>query len=70
MIARFENGLHTNPDLSRYADPDSPQYAQMVDEIRRELKFTTLKYHRLDDMIASTGMSPCKFCTYCWTGKE
>ncbi len=69
MIARFENGC-TQPDLSRYADPDSPQYAQMVDEIRRELKFTTLKYHRLDDMIASTGMSPCKFCTYCWTGKE
>ena len=43
---------------------------RMVEEIRKELKFTTLKYHRLDDMMASTGVSPCKLCTYCWNGKE
>ena len=42
----------------------------MVEEIRKELKFTTLKYQRLDDMMAATGVSPCRLCTYCWTGKE
>ena len=46
------------------------EYAAMVEEIRKELKFTTLKYQRLDDMMAATGVSPCKLCTYCWTGKE
>lgn len=56
--------------LPVYADPDSPEYARMVEEIRRELKFTTLKYQRLDDMMASTGLPPCKLCTYCWNGKE
>lgn len=38
--------------------------------IRRELKFTSLKYHRLDDMLAAAGGDPCRFCTYCWTGRE
>lgn len=42
----------------------------MIEEIRKELRFTTLKYHRLDDMIAATEISPCKLCTYCWNGKE
>ena len=56
--------------LPVYTDPDSPQYAKMVEEISKELKFTSLKYHRLDDMLASTGVEPCKLCTYCWNGKE
>lgn len=56
--------------LARYADPDTPEYADMVETIRDRLHFTTLQYQRLDDMIASVGLSPCKFCTYCWNGKE
>ena len=56
--------------LPVYADPDTPQYEKMVEGIRSELKFTTLKYHRLDDMLAATGVEPCKLCTYCWNGKE
>ena len=42
----------------------------MVEDIRQQLKFTTLKYQRLDDMMEATGVSPCKLCTYCWTGRE
>ncbi len=68
-IAQLE-GENANVDLTKYADPDSAEYAAMVESIRKDLKFTTLRYHRLDDMLASTGMSPCKFCTYCWNGKE
>ena len=48
----------------------SPEYAAMVEEIRKELKFTSLKYTRLDDLISSTGLPASKLCTYCWTGKE
>lgn len=69
VIARLE-GDKADERLPVYADPDTPEYAKMVEEIRRELKFTTLKYHRLDDMIASTQVSPCKLCTYCWSGRE
>ena len=48
----------------------NPEYARMVEAIAAELNFTSLKYHRLDDMMAATGVKPCKLCTYCWNGKE
>lgn len=69
VIKRLE-GEDADRRLPVYADPDSPEYARMLDEICKELQFTTLKYQRLDDMMASTGVSPCKLCTYCWNGKE
>lgn len=47
-----------------------PNYKEMVEEIGKELKFTSLRYHRLDDMIDSVGIEPCKLCTYCWSGRE
>lgn len=56
--------------LSDYANPDSRNYTEMVSEIEKQLNFTSLCYHRLDDMIESVGISPCKLCTYCWNGKE
>ena len=56
--------------LSEYADPNSQRYADMLEAIRKEQNFTTLRYHRLDDLIASIGLSPCKVCTYCFNGVE
>ncbi len=69
VIAQFE-GDRAEERVSAYADPDSPEHGRMVAEICRQLNFTSLKYHRLDDMLASTGVSPCKLCTYCWNGRE
>lgn len=56
--------------LEDYANPDSQNYAEMIEEIRRRLNFTTLKYHRLDDLIESIGLPEEKLCTYCWSGRE
>ena len=56
--------------LDEYADPCSCKYAEMVEAIRRQQNFTTLRYHRLDDLTASIGIEPCKLCTYCFDGKE
>lgn len=56
--------------LQDYANPDSQNYKEMVDEIRKKLNFTSLRFHRLDDMEKSIGISPCKLCTYCWNGRE
>lgn len=56
--------------LADYANPDSQNYLEMVEEIRKQLDCTTLRYHRLDDLVASIGISPCKLCTYCWSGKK
>jgi len=56
--------------LDEYANPCSCKYAEMVEAIRRQQNFTTLRYHRLDDLTASIGIEPCKLCTYCFDGKE
>ena len=69
IVTGFE-GKNTMDRLPVYTDPDSPEYAAMLQEICKELKFTSLKYHRLDDMIESIGLPACKLCTYCWSGKE
>ncbi len=71
MIARLEGDKANDEEvLNRYADPDTKEYAAMVEEIRKELGFTTLQFNRLDDMLAAVEIDPCKLCTYCWNGKE
>ena len=70
VIKDLEGENVSDEVLKEYADPDSERYQNMCEEIRRRSKFTSLRYHRLDDMIASTGVSPCKLCTYCWSGKQ
>ena len=57
-------------DLTDYTNPESDKYSKMLEEIRKELNFTSLRYHRLDDMMQSVGIDPSKLCTYCWDGKE
>ena len=52
--------------LADYADPDSTNYKEMLEAIRKQLGFTTLRFHRLDDMVASVGIDKSKLCTYCW----
>ncbi len=61
---------HAEEKLKDYADPDSQNYKEMVEEIRKKLNFTSLRFHRLDDLESSIGISPCKLCTYCWSGRE
>lgn len=57
-------------DLKAYVDPDTAEYAEMVERIGRQLNFTSLRFNRLDDMIASIGIGREKLCTYCWDGQE
>lgn len=70
VIARLEDGNVTDEVLKEYADPESEKYERMVEEIRKELNFTSLRYNRLDDMLESTGLDKSKLCTYCWNGEE
>lgn len=69
MILRRE-GKISEEIIQEYTDPDSEKYQAMVEDIRKELNFTSLQYQRLDDMIDAIGLPPCKLCTYCWNGKE
>ena len=70
VIERLENGKVTEEVLQEYADPESEKYENMVEEIRKELNFTSLRFNRLDDMLDSVGIDKSKLCTFCWDGKE
>ena len=70
VIRRLEGDDVSDEVLQEYADPESSKYETMLEEIRKELNFTSLRYNRLDDMLEATGVEPCKLCTYCWNGKE
>ncbi len=70
IIEELEDGPVSAEILEEYADPDSDKYQHMVDGICQRLNFTSLRYHRLDDMLESVGIDKDKLCTYCWNGKE
>ena len=70
VIQELEGGLVSDDVLREYADYNSEKYEKMVERIGEKLKFTSLRYHRLDDMIAAVGIAPDKLCTYCWSGRE
>ena len=70
QIIQEREGDKAEEVLQEYTDPNSERYAYMLEAIRKKLNFTTLKYLRLDDMIESIGIEPCKVCTYCFNGQE
>lgn len=69
-IIQEKEGDNAENVLHEYTDPNSERYNAMVEEIRKQQNFTTLRYHRLDDLIQSIGIEPCKVCTYCFNGQE
>jgi amidophosphoribosyltransferase len=56
--------------LQEYADPDSQPHCAMVEAIRARLGLTSLRYQRLEDLVAAIGLPKDKVCTYCWDGVE
>ncbi len=66
MIRAREGDNVSDELLKDYADPDSTNYKEMVDDIKKQLNFTSLRFHRLDDMVESVGLPKEKLCTYCW----
>jgi len=57
-------------NLEEYINASSDKYRAMVEKIRQRLGLTTLKYQRLDDLVAAIGLPKEKLCTYCWDGAE
>jgi amidophosphoribosyltransferase len=64
--------IHGNLDVdfAKYADCDSPEYAAMVEQIRKDLGLTTLKFQRLSDLVAAIGLPKTKLCTHCFDGSS
>jgi amidophosphoribosyltransferase len=57
-------------DLHLYAQAGSGKNLAMTDKIREQLHLTSLKFQRLDDMVAAIGLPKERLCTHCWDGSS
>ena len=57
-----------NADMSEYSDSNNPKYEAMVEQIRKNLDLTSLKFQNLDDLVEAIGLPKEKLCTHCWDG--
>lgn len=53
-------------DFEKYANPESPEYRNMVEQIKADLGLTSLKFQKLEDLIDAIGLPKEKLCTHCW----
>ena len=70
IITEEEGSDISREILDDYANPDSSRYDKMIERIRKQLGFTSLKFNRLDDMAEAIGIGADKLCLYCFNGKE
>lgn len=56
--------------LDKYAETDSPEYKKMVSEIASRLSLDSLKFSKIEDIIAAIGLPKCKVCTHCFDGSS
>ena len=59
-----------NELLEKYAISNSEYNLEMVDRIRQRLRLTTLKYQKLENLVAAIGLPKDKLCTHCWDGSS
>ncbi len=53
-------------DYKKYANPDTQEYKNMVEQIRKDLGLTSLKFQHLPDLVEAIGLPKEKLCTHCW----
>lgn len=70
VIADLEGKQPDAQTIAEYADPTSQKYANMIEEIRKLMHFTSLRYPTVEDVVEATGLPKEKLCTYCWDGRE
>ena len=67
-VIRDIEGTDNIPDevFEQYTNPDSDKYKEMVSIMCRHLQLTSLKFQRLDDLVAAIGLKKEDLCTHCW----
>jgi amidophosphoribosyltransferase len=75
-LATWKAMNRTEEDISKYLDSASQEYLTMVEEIRKKIGFTTLKFQTIEDLVKAVveapnnkGLKEEDICLYCWTGK-
>lgn len=59
-----------NVDFKEYSDTSNGKYTAMVEQIRKRLNLTSLRYQKLNDLVNAIGLPKEKLCTHCWDGSS
>ncbi|MBR3455702.1 MAG: amidophosphoribosyltransferase [Bacteroidaceae bacterium] len=72
ITRRIIQDLEGSPDsnLDKYATTGTPEYERLVEEIRSRFGLTSLKFTKIEDLIAAIGLPKCKVCTHCFDGSS
>ncbi len=57
-------------DMTEYSDSNSEKHKVMVEQIRKNLDFTSLMYQKLEDLVEAIGLPKERLCTHCWDGSS
>jgi len=67
-IKELEGTDHVN--LNEYADVGNGKHCAMVEQIRKTLDLSSLKFQKLGDLVEAIGLPKEKLCTHCWDGSS
>ncbi|MDJ0669044.1 MAG: amidophosphoribosyltransferase [Desulfobacterales bacterium] len=56
--------------MQEYATAGTARHRAMIENIRRRLHLTTLKYQTMDDLVQAIGLPKDQLCTHCWDGSS
>lgn len=68
VINSLEGGEPSPSVLKEYVTAGTPRYERMVEEIRKSLGLTTLKYQSIEDLVKAIGLPKERICTFCFDG--
>ena len=58
-----------NPErIKAYATTDSPEYQRLMGALRDRFSLKSLKYTKIEDLVAAIGLPKDKVCTFCFDG--
>jgi len=57
-------------DLTDYAMDGSEKHIAMLNRITDRLKLSSIRYQKLEDLVAAIGLPKNKLCTHCWDGSS
>ncbi len=68
VINTLEGGEPTEQALQEYTTAGTERYNNMVEEVRKILGLTSLKYQSMENLVKAIGLPKEKICTYCFDG--
>ena len=68
IIQDFEGD--ENKNLEAYSQTGSPEYERMVEEIRKRLGLTSLRFNKLETLVKAIGLPKERICTHCLDGSS